>query len=418
MTWLLIILINILEVSSVTLILAKMDKKINESKLKKKTIFIISVVGIVFITTLLEIPLRELIITISALLFLKLLFDISIMEILFEFFFCLLYIMIAQIFIIFLSQIQGIMNESYLYALLANSILFVYCVISYYTIPLYKVIDIYHKFKKIFNFLIGIIMIPVVIFLAAWKIDINNVNYIPLVVSGIIIWTLIVAIIFNEILKIKEKQKAVEIYEEYNPLLQNLISDVKSKQHDIKNHLHVIYGIAEKNKDEELINYLESIITGYNFKESEQLLSVGNNIVSAILYSKKCESRNKNIELDFKYDFPIPAYPIEDYEIVDILGNLIDNAIDAIQSDIHNNKRVIINMKMENNTNVIEVKNTGKPISHQQIAKIFEKEFSTKGQNRGYGLFNVNRIVKSHHGNIEISHENGYTSFKVLFPAT
>jgi two-component system sensor histidine kinase AgrC len=261
-----------------------------------------------------------------------------------------------------------------------------------------------------------LIIIPLGAYVISWKSDFNSVDYISLIIVGIITWTLVVAIVFKQLLQLKQKQKANDIYMEYNPILENLLDDVRAKQHDIKNQLNAIYGIAEKSRDNELLEYLDTLIEGYQLSSDETLLNTGNNIISAIIYSKKIKANKNNIELNCNCYTPFPKYPIEDYEFVDILGNLLDNAIESAnnyQRDIK--KEVYVNLFEENNNTVIEVKNTSLPVGFDTLDKVFEKGYSTKGNNRGFGLYNVNKIVKSYEGNIQISYEQQQICFKILF---
>lgn len=132
------------------------------------------------------------------------------------------------------------------------------------------------------------------------------------------------------------------------------------------------------------------------------------------MYSKRNKAQGKDISFEFHFENPIPDYPLKEYEITEVMGNIIDNAIDAVEQTKANEKKVIVNLRHEDHYKIIEVLNTGQILNSQDT--IFQIGFSTKGSKRGYGLYNVEKIVKSHKGFIEVSHLDGVTSFKLMFP--
>ncbi|MPN03004.1 Sensor protein CitS [bioreactor metagenome] len=103
---------------------------------------------------------------------------------------------------------------------------------------------------------------------------------------------------------------------------------------------------------------------------------------------------------------------INDYELSEVLNNLLDNAFEAVDN---NNREVILRITNEDGKYIIEIRNKGTTIKPENISKIFKRGFSTKeGKNRGYGLHNVKKIVEHIGGEIQLFFEGDYTIFKVL----
>jgi len=127
-----------------------------------------------------------------------------------------------------------------------------------------------------------------------------------------------------------------------------------------------------------------------------------------------CEADRLNIKLLFHVTNNSLASSLSDYEISDILNNLLDNAFDAVIAST-NEKVVILNILTEGTTNIVEVKNSGITIKPDNIKSIFERGFSTKkGGNRGYGLYNIKRIVEKTGSNIQLLFEDNYTIFRII----
>ena len=103
------------------------------------------------------------------------------------------------------------------------------------------------------------------------------------------------------------------------------------------------------------------------------------------------------------------------WDLCSILGNLIDNAMEAAVQ-IPDNRRVSLEIKYEANQYVVYVYNNGPPITASQKKKLFQPGYTTKNSEaRGYGLFLVNKLVQQHGGTIEVK-SGERTSFIVYLP--
>jgi two-component system sensor histidine kinase AgrC len=327
---------------------------------------------------------------------------------------CFLYITICQIVIYFVFTLLNLVNSNNDIGVVINCLLLIITISIYKTNGLNKLLTLYRQFTRIMNIIISMIMIMIISYYILWKINfISSVS--PIVIIGILIWSLFTSIIYKELLIIKEKQNANDIYIEYSPILEDLVTEVKAKQHDIKNQLQVIYSVAEKKKDYELIEYIQSLIEGYKLNQKDLFLNTGNNIFNAILYSKKIKANQNNISFNLKYHSPFPYYPIKDYEFVDIIGNLLDNAIEETSNDNYNIKDIQVSFVKENNYNIIRVNNTTSSFNPNNISKLFNKGYSLKGNNRGFGLYNVNQIIKAYNGLIEILYKDNYVVLTIKF---
>ncbi|MFD2213062.1 sensor histidine kinase [Metabacillus endolithicus] len=114
------------------------------------------------------------------------------------------------------------------------------------------------------------------------------------------------------------------------------------------------------------------------------------------------------------YVDPLPKH-IGVTEIITIIGNLIDNAFESV---IFQDKRnVSFSITNLGNEIIIEVTDSGNGLSKEQFDTLFAVGFSSKGENRGYGLYNVKRIVDALNGNIDvINGKEGGAIFTVFLP--
>lgn len=226
--------------------------------------------------------------------------------------------------------------------------------------------------------------------------------------------------LYYYIVRISEDKKVLEVQNKYAPILIDIVEDIRRKQHDFKNHLNTINAIVEISCQQEIKQELKKYISSLKFSNTiiEDILYIDNIIIKAIIYNKLSEANRLNIKLIFNVTNNSLENSLNDYEISDILNNLLDNAFEAIGNS-NNDKIVILNILTEGSNNIVEVKNSGITIKPDNITNIFDIGFSTKeGKNRGYGLYNIKRIVEKNRSDLQLIFEDNYTVFRISFKQT
>ena len=251
-----------------------------------------------------------------------------------------------------------------------------------------------------------------------WEYDKNIIlNNSILYISILLLMLSLNIFLYYNIIKISEDKKVAELQNKYNPILIDIVEETRRKQHDFKNYLNTINAILEIASEKEVKHELKKYITLSNQlnKSIEDIMYIDNVVIKAIIYNKLCEADRLNIKLLFNITNNSLENSLNDYEISDILNNLLDNAFEAIINST-NDKVVILNIITEGNANIIEVRNSGITINPNNIENIFERGFSTKkGENRGYGLYNIKKIAEKNCSNVQLFFEDNYTVFKILF---
>jgi len=254
-----------------------------------------------------------------------------------------------------------------------------------------------------------------------WEYNKNIIlNNLPVYISILLLMLSTNIFLYYHIIKISEAKKILEVQNKYAPILIEIVEDIRRKQHDFKNHLNTINAIVEisspKEVKQELKKYTSSLKCSNNY--IEDILYIDNIIIKAIIYNKLSEADRLNIKLLFVVTNNSLENSLNDYEISDILNNLLDNAFDAVRNN-SNDKVVMLNISTEGNNNIVEVRNSGITIKPENIQRIFDIGFSTKeGENRGYGLYNIKRIVEKAGSELQLMFEDNYTVFRISFKQT
>ena len=329
---------------------------------------------------------------------------------------------IELVFFVFLSPFVTNIGYTFIQGAFINSIIMVLYLFSNRYLPLQQIEPLYKKYNKTFWLCLINISLIFFVFLYFWQGQDNAFNwkytFFPLVIGGI--WSSINLYFLYQNIKIQKQREIISIHTQYQKSLVELVDEVRQKQHDYKNHLNALYGLAQlenpNQTQQELATYLDQYID--TIQNTDQILNIKDPILSALIYSKKKVAQSHGIEFELIFVNEIPHYPLRKYELVEVIGNLLDNAIEGIQGNGKNfdgQPKISISLGMEENKKFIQVKNTFFNPHQVSPKQLFEKSFSTKeGSNRGYGLYLVKKIIDSYGGHITISMDSVF-SIEIIF---
>ncbi|HHW70301.1 MAG TPA: GHKL domain-containing protein [Clostridiales bacterium] len=174
--------------------------------------------------------------------------------------------------------------------------------------------------------------------------------------------------------------------------------NIKMLLHDIGNHIVVLQALIENNDKEKALDYIKKLTDSFEYKY--EYAKTGNIDVDSILNYKIQEAKDRGIDVDLK--LKIPEYMnISSFDISIILGNLLDNAIEAT-SMLESNRKIDIDLDFDRNVLFISISNTfdGKVIYENNKFQTRHKD----KENRGIGLDNVQKVVNKYMGEMEIYH--------------
>lgn len=227
---------------------------------------------------------------------------------------------------------------------------------------------------------------------------------------------------FVYVKRIQQKEIQEQITYAEKPLvdeLEKMIDQWRSYRHDFHNHIEVLYILIEEEKYVEVKQYM----TNFHNKviESQGFFPFKQPAVQALLKAKMIQAEEKGIQLSVKSEELLIFPQMKSYDIVLILGNIIDNAIEALRDSNQQLKQIEIGYKKILNIYLLEISNNGPMIPHELKEKLFTKGLSTKseGKHQGMGLSTVKKIVESYNGEISVQSDEFTTSFQVaIFTGT
>jgi CitB family two-component system sensor histidine kinase MalK len=152
--------------------------------------------------------------------------------------------------------------------------------------------------------------------------------------------------------------------------------------------------------------YINKIANKYQEQVGFLAVRIKDPVLAGFILGKLSYARENNINLQITEDcfIPEPEDPELTNEIVTILGNLIQNAIEAVYDS--DEKIVTVTLLYEDGNLTIEVNDSGPGIREEIKEKIFTAGYSTKGEKRGIGLHLIKESVDRLSGQIEIFSED------------
>lgn len=226
----------------------------------------------------------------------------------------------------------------------------------------------------------------------------------------------------------ERKKTQLEMNHLYYDAYDQLILLVRQRQHDMKSHIGAIRSMiyTTDNYDELIVKQEE--YCDYIMKQGEKtklLLSVENPLIAGFLYSKIQEANSKKIDVDYRVNMKKESLVIPEYELIEMAGILMDNAIDALDNvSIDSNEKlsgkICVTIKETNEGIELTVANTSDYYEAEITERFFESGYSSKGKGRGIGLSKLKRLVHDRKGDIIVSNElydsRNYLTFSIKLP--
>jgi sensor histidine kinase regulating citrate/malate metabolism len=187
--------------------------------------------------------------------------------------------------------------------------------------------------------------------------------------------------------------------------LKVLTDSLRSQAHEAANKLHTIVTMVEMGRADEAVRFATN-----ELELSQQLVdrlssAVGEPALVALLLGKTAQADERGIELTVTEETHLPSnaddLALSGQEMVTVLGNLIDNAMDACDRE---DPWVEVTVAQDNGTLLIRVADSGPGMDAATFEKAMQRGYSTKAgsdaEQHGLGLALVAQVVKRHNGTL------------------
>ena len=193
-------------------------------------------------------------------------------------------------------------------------------------------------------------------------------------------------------------EQQLDLCERHQQERELSILRLRDMRHNMKNNLVSILAYAENGDNEKIIRFVNEIMEEGGIKTST-VTNSGNIVIDSLIGYWYVEA--KKVGIDFSVNLNIPMeMPFRGADICLILGNLLENAVEAAQK-AEGKKYIRLHMKYDKNNLLLFVENNYKGVLIKTKDKRL-KSTKTDAENHGVGLSSVYRIAAKYHGVVTI----------------
>ena len=212
--------------------------------------------------------------------------------------------------------------------------------------------------------------------------------------------------LFDKLVAQKVAAFESEILQKHYEEVEHMYAKMRGWRHDYRHHIQTMKVHAANGEYEEITKYLDMLDD--DLTNVETVIKTGNRMADAILNSKLSVATRNGITVKAEAKIPV-SLSVSELDLCIIIGNLLDNAIDACM-ELPVEKRLIrIYMEMKGNFLYLALTNT----SGGKKKKNFQ---STKGEGHGFGINRMDAVVEKYGGYITRASEDEAFSTEVLLP--
>ncbi|MBM7552095.1 CitB family two-component system sensor histidine kinase MalK [Thalassobacillus pellis] len=233
-------------------------------------------------------------------------------------------------------------------------------------------------------------------------------NRVPLIVNDQVIGAIATFRDKTEVNQLAEQLTGVQMYAD----------TLRSQSHEFMNQMHVLLGMIKMKEYDKVTNFITKLVDHQVHEVRNVTKFIKDPAFAGFIIGKISYARESSVHLDLvcETEIPAPNDPSQTHELITILGNIVDNAIESVADSTK--KEIHLRLSYIDGLLTMVVEDTGTGILTQNHEDIFKKGVSTKeGSHRGFGLFLAKASVDNMEGTIEIdsSSEKG-TIFTIIIP--
>lgn len=190
--------------------------------------------------------------------------------------------------------------------------------------------------------------------------------------------------------------------------IQNMYRQVRGWRHDYRNHINNMkIQLSQENYDG-LSDYLNELADDLDTVDT--VIKTGNVMADAILNSKLTVAEKMNVQLNVKANVP-EALPMSDVELCSVLGNMLDNAVEACGTLPEEERFMRVYIGKLKGQLYLSVQNSASKVRKEKGSYL-----STKEGEHGFGLFRIDRVAKKYGGYVNRQNEEGIFATEIMIP--
>ena len=186
-------------------------------------------------------------------------------------------------------------------------------------------------------------------------------------------------------------------------VVRGLTEALRAQNHESANRLHTVVSLIEMGRPDDAVDFATGALASAQELADEVLASVADPALAALLLGKSAEAGERGITLRLRGRVEEERMPVDPLDLVTIVGNLVDNAFDAVAGATDPTIEVEVDWDASGCT--VSVEDNGRGIAESDVARVLERGWSTKGAGpagRGIGLALVVQVARRQAGRVDV----------------
>ena len=178
-------------------------------------------------------------------------------------------------------------------------------------------------------------------------------------------------------------------------IVRGLTESLRAQTHEAANRLHTVVSLIEMGRPDDAVDFVTDEIKVAQMLTDRVVGAVGEPVVAALLLGKTAEAAERGVSLTVSGELPAAFDVGSSRDLVTVLGNLVDNALDAVSGS--DDRRVVVHLEGSATHARLVVGDSGPGLSAEEAAHALERGWTTKadtGDGRGVGLALVSQVAR------------------------
>jgi sensor histidine kinase regulating citrate/malate metabolism len=204
-----------------------------------------------------------------------------------------------------------------------------------------------------------------------------------------------------------------------------LAESLRSQAHEAANRMHTVISLVELGRPDDAVAFATAEIESAQRLTDDVISAVDEPVLAALLLGKAAQASERGIELVLTRDSAVNPHDVDTgRDLVTVLGNLIDNAIDAMaEGNSGHAHRVTVTLRESDDELLLQVADTGPGLDPDHVRDAFRRGWSTRqardAHGRGLGLALVAQVVRRRGGTVGVRNDGGAVfTVRLPVPAT
>ena len=183
-------------------------------------------------------------------------------------------------------------------------------------------------------------------------------------------------------------------------VVRGLSESLRSQNHEAANRLHTVVSLIEMGRPEEAVAFATDELQLAQRLTDEVVNAVDEPVLAALLLGKSAQAAERGVDLSVHGDLRGGSLPVEPRDLVTVVGNLVDNAMDAVAGS--DDRRVEVRLSGDEHVVTVVVGDSGPGVPADDAEHVLERGWTTKASGSGIGLALVGQVARRSGGTVTV----------------